>query len=509
MTLEERTALTEQQIRTALDDYWKHVDVDMDSDGVEREDVSDAFIERLARDSVRAKRDLRALFRKSPAWNEELDALVINGNRTHDADADLVYELVREILRPAREHLDLQSRVTLNGAALWFPNMVKGRDNAYCRECIEALAPGAYAPGKKPSRVLKALCVALGVADETAGSEFQKKFARVADEMNGKKIDFKLFVSLNPAHFLTMSNPKYDVRGRILTSCHSFNSTEYEYNNGCSGYARDKVSFIAFTVDDPGNAEELNNRKTSRQVFAYRPGNGVLLQSRMYKKCGGVYDRDPDSDLYRDLIQREICALEDCPNLWKTYSSTGDMRGYVDTGCGFGGYADWKYDDFDGRICIRQDGKNPKKTMEVGTYGLCIDCGDETDEGLRCEECRHPGEDRCAECGDWVDEDEMWEVHDSNGYLIWVCEDCRDASYTQCAECGEWVHDDDVYWFGDTPLCRNCYDECVSCCETCGEEYWANDLQEVEIDGVGRFVCPECAARWNAEKEEQEHAQIA
>ena len=471
MTLEERTALTEQQIRTALDDYWKYVDVDMDSDCVEREDVSDAFIERLARDSVRAKRDLRALFRKSPAWNEELDALVINGNRTHDADAELVYEMVREILEPAAEHLDYDGCATLVSAAHWFPNMVEGRDNAHCRESVKALAPGAYAPGKKPSRVLKALCVALGVADETAGSEFQKKFARVADEMNGKKIDFKLFVSLDPAHFLTMSNPKYDVRGRILTSCHSFNSTEYAYNNGCSGYARDKVSFLAFTVDDPGNAEELNNRKTSRQVFAYRPGNGVLLQSRMYKKCGGVYGRDPDSDLYRDLIQREICALEDCPNLWKTYSSTGEMRGYVDTGCGFGGYADWKYDDFDGRICIRQDGEE-KEVLEIGTYGLCIGCGDETDEGLRCEDCGHPGEDRCAECG-------------------------------------EWVHDDDVHWVDGMPFCQRHYEERVGCCDVCEEEYWIEDLQEMEIAGRQYTVCPECAARLNTEKEEQEHAQIA
>ena len=56
--------------------------------------------------------------------------------------------------------------------------------------------------------------------------------------------------------------------------------------------------------------------------------------------------------------------------------------------------------------------------------------------------------------------------------------------------------------FDGTPLCQRCYDECVSCCDMCDEEYWANDLQEVEIDGVRRFVCPECAARLNAEKEE-------
>lgn len=74
-----------------------------------------------------------------------------------------------------------------------------------------------------------------------------------------------------------MSNPKGDHRGTTLTSCHSFNSTEYEYNNGCTGYARDKVSFIAFTVADPADKETLNNRKTTRQVFAYKPGNGAAF----------------------------------------------------------------------------------------------------------------------------------------------------------------------------------------------------------------------------------------
>ena len=36
---------------------------------------------------------------------------------------------------------------------------------------IKQLAPKAYAPNKKKSRVFKALCQALGVADETAGSD--------------------------------------------------------------------------------------------------------------------------------------------------------------------------------------------------------------------------------------------------------------------------------------------------------------------------------------------------
>lgn len=504
MTLEERTALTAQQIRTALDDYWKYVDADAHDDCARREDVSDAFIDRLARDSVQAKQELRELFRKSPAWNEELDALVINGNRTHDADADLVYELVKEILYPAWiKTVSVDERALFYAATNWFCEMAKGCDIAPYRCSLEALAPGAYAPGKKPSKVLKALCVALGVADETAGSEFQKKFARVADEMNGKKIDFKLFVSLNPAHFLTMSNPKFDARGRILTSCHSFDSTEYAYNNGCSGYARDKVSFIAFTVDNPDNAEELHNSKISRQVFAYQPGNGVLLQSRMYKKCGGIHGKDPDSALYRDLIQREICGLENCTNLWKTYSSAGEQCNWVKTDCGFGGYADWHYSEFDGKICIREDEKL-KRSIIVGTYGLCIHCGKETNDGLLCAECEHPGEARCRCCGEWYDEEYLYEVTDRNGDAVLVCGYCRDDCYTQCEGCGEWVHNDNACWYEDVAMCEDCYAKSVGRCDVCGEECWGEDLRAAEVDGVSHCVCPKCAA-----KEEAGNAQSA
>lgn len=185
-----------------------------------------------------------------------------------------------------------------------------------------------------------------------------------------------------------MSNPKGDHRGTTLTSCHSFNSTEYEYNNGCTGYARDKVSFIAFTVADPADKETLNNRKTTRQVFAYKPGNGLLLQSRMYNTSGGVYGASEDSKLYRDLIQREISMLENVPNLWKTYPTVGEKSFCVERGDGFGGYPDWEYENFDGRISIRADHAEDFTSLVVGSYGLCVSCGCETSRGVYCEDCR-------------------------------------------------------------------------------------------------------------------------
>lgn len=51
----------EENIRQALEDYGKHT---CQKDILE--DVSDSFIETLARDSVDAKQELRDLFSKSP-----------------------------------------------------------------------------------------------------------------------------------------------------------------------------------------------------------------------------------------------------------------------------------------------------------------------------------------------------------------------------------------------------------------------------------------------------------
>lgn len=338
MEMQDIIRQAEENIRQAVRDYGAHT---RQTDVLE--DISETFIETLARDSSYAKQGLRELFSKSPVWHPELDALIINGTRTHDPDYDRIYFLANQILAPAKlAARDDQARMDLIMSAIDFfsyPDKVAVQERGI--KAISTLAPKAYRPGKKLSRVFKALCVALGVADETAGSQFQHDYAQFADELSSRKIGFKLFVSINPAHFLTMSNPKADRRGDCLTSCHSLNSTEYEYNNGCSGYARDEVSFIVFTVADPDDEETLNNRKTTRQVFAYKPGNGILLQSRMYNTSGGTYGQAEDSQLYRDLIQREISELEGQPNLWRTWDSTDDaVRYWVTEGYGFGGYAD-------------------------------------------------------------------------------------------------------------------------------------------------------------------------
>ena len=483
MTDEEKVVSLENSIRQAIKDYARHT---RQNDVMHA--MCDRFVTRLAKDSVVAKRELRNLFRQSPVWDEELDALVINGTRTHDPNPDEIYALASVILDPVKT-FDNQEDIAF--AKYFFT--AKDADCGMRRriDAIKKLAPGAYAPGKKKSRIFKALCQHLGLVDETAGSEFQRVFAKIADEMNSTRINFKLFVSLNPAHFLTMSNPKWDERGDTLTSCHSLNSTEYSYNIGCSGYARDEVTFIAFTASDPSYSETLNNRKTTRQMYMYKPGNGVLLQSRLYNTSGGTRGAQEESKVYRDLIQREISDLEDAANLWKTRKYTDDEnRIKIPTGDGFGGYADWVHSDFEAKISVRSDHTDDYEIFTVGSWGLCISCGCETKNGVFCEKCGDS--ERCDCCENSCSQ--TFEVWNPNGHRQYVCESCLDEYYSRCDECDCYYEYETLTVVDGDRLCPSCRDESCSICEECGEWHHNDDLITA-ITGRGYTVqvCQDCA----------------
>lgn len=490
MEMQEIIDRAARNIRKALSDYGEHT-----SQTDVLDDVSDDFIRVLARDSAYAKQDLRELFSKSPVWDAQLDALVINGTRTHNPDYERIRSLAREIFWSVYSNCDNERYYDIDRIVNFFaePNMSEAEKSA-CIESINRVAPKAYSPTKKLSRVFKAICVALGVADETAGSEFQRVYAQFADELSAKKIGFKLYVSINPAHFLTMSNPKQDRRGPMLTSCHSFNSTEYEYNNGCSGYARDNTSFIVFTAADPAEPETLNNRKTTRQIFAYRPGSGLLMQSRMYNTSGGTYGAVEDSKLYRDLVQREISALENVPNLWKTKQATNEeWRGLVDEGNGFGGYADWTYDNFDGHISCRTDcDPNEVDPLIVGSWGLCISCGCEINSGLYCDDCKNGGDYYCEHCEEYVD-DELTTVHASNGNEIQVCQHCLENYYSYCDECEEYHDCDCMSYIDGRSVCDDCRDEYYEECHECDEWHRRDDMNHAyRENGEEVYICDDC-----------------
>ena len=356
MEMQDIIRQAEKNIRQAVEDYGAHT---YQTDVLD--DISDEFIERLARDSSYAKRELRELFSKSPVWHPELDALIINGTRTHDPDYRRVDNLAHRILSSVKlAARDDKERMDLIMDAIAFFSEPDDEDT------------------------------------QEAGIEAIKKLA-----------------------------PK-----------------------------------------------------------AYQPGNGVLLQSRMYNTEGGVYGAAEDSGLYRDLIQREISMLEEQPNLWKVYGSVGDKGAdYVYQGQGFGGYPDWIYNQFDGKVCIRFDHLEDAEPLEVGTYGLCVKCGDEISTKMYCDDCEEGVED----------EDDLYEVYDSDGHRRYVCQRCLEQSYTRCDHCDEYHADSVMESINGRDVCPDCLREHYSICDDC-DEYCLNDEMYRVIDQYGSevWVCEDC-----------------
>lgn len=508
----------EEQIKKGVKDYFTPIDkpdaVFCNVDMCDADNFTDVFYRNFAQEAYFAKSALREMMRKSPAWNENLQVWVINGNRTHEPNKKFITEMAQKLLKPAIDAEIIHdvdggfiSRTdkgyTIFTAIRYFTNP---GEKAY-QNAVKEIAPKANLRQKK-SKVFMALCKALKIPTENR--EFQMDFSDLCNEFNAKKISFKLYVSINPIHFLTMSNPKYEEvwnekklkheqKYATLVSCHSLNS-DYSYKNGCMGYALDGVSMIAFTVSDDNDPATFNNRKTTRQIFAYK--DGVLLQSRLYTSFresdyGGV-DGDEGKEtvrLYRELIQREIAECEGVPNFWGKPIKYCDSAIRITKGDGFSGYADWLHFDNQATISIRKDCEDTAKGFAVGSHALCIECGEQHSgdtEYLTCPNCR--GNERCDECGNEYDLDDMHDVINQHGDNIRVCQGCLDNEYFYCEECGEYHHNSRcIYIEHHGYICRDCYEnsEKFFYCGDC-ERYYLSD-ESYWVGGVyGYYVCGDC-----------------
>ena len=91
--------------KKAIADYFRYVPAELnDVEGV----ITDYFYYRLARDYVANKKALREFMRLSPAWNEDLQAWVIDDSITHEPDKDLIHKMIIELLQPAFKNNDCE-----------------------------------------------------------------------------------------------------------------------------------------------------------------------------------------------------------------------------------------------------------------------------------------------------------------------------------------------------------------------------------------------------------------
>ena len=482
MKKDERIKLFAEQTKWALRHYF---DSAPDSRDILSNDISE-FCRRIAEDNYESKKELRELFSKSPAYNEEWDYILINGNRTHEPDWGTVTKDTMSLLRLNEQGYNFFNNCYISDLI----DGLRGLESSeqYAIEKMAMVDDKIYHKGKKVSKMLRALFVALEL-DKVPG--FEARYAKIADECNSRKIDFKYILSTNPAFQITMSNPQGDKRGVMLQSCHSLNSG-YEYQNGCSGYARDNYSFITFIPSVFDNKETWVNRKTMRQMFFYKPYNGVLIQSRLYDASGGLYgDQGEVMKIYRDLVQREISLCEGEVNSWNTkkYNHYADSEFKLGVGDSFGGYPDWTYsNEFDIRQSIRK-GKTDFVKYNAGTQGRCMSCGGLTYNGdnVFCEDCgsRH----HCEECGEYFDEDELCYVHDRDGNEIRVCSNCCYDSYCYCDGCEEYHHVDNCTQIGNCWYCEDCRDRNFFECEECGD--W-EPRENMIVTADGEEVCQYC-----------------
>ena len=339
--------INEAQIREFKRAYWARVPENPNWVSGEIHDaISDAFIERLAMDSATAKTSLRLMMRRSRHWNEQLQAWVIPIERRVRANNAKTAAIIRDMWRD-------QWTDELERAVRYF--LPKGETKKRYIAAIERITGKRLNTATKKSKTFMQVSKAIGAYSAEHGSRYQQLEAVLFKNWVTHTERFTLYVSINPAHFLSMSNPKHDDRGDIVTSCHSFNGSDC-YKSGCIGYARDDTSLIAFTAAN--NGDGLLNRKTARQIFAYRAG--ALLQSRLYtSSTGDAYGGvdEAASHWEYDVFLKAVCAeISRCEHLskrpcdWETadYSSHqyygyggNHFRVIADCSGGFGGYRDW------------------------------------------------------------------------------------------------------------------------------------------------------------------------
>ena len=376
-----------EQVIEFKDAYWAYTDVRRETI---RDVMTEDFISVFSANVLYAKAGLREMMRRSKYWNESLQAWVIPLVHKHTPNPAKIESLAMDIWQLFGKYYDLDwcLRDDLRTAAKFFsaPN---GQESEESIEAVINLAPKAYHKGKKKTKIFRDLSNSLGLWEEKKGSQCQKYWAQLGDEWAAKDLKYTLYVSINPAHFLSMSNPKGDSRGESLTSCHSFNG-EYVYKSGAIGYALDDVTLLAFTAANSGDG--LLNRKTSRQVFCYH--NGALLQSRLYtsrneKSYGGIRSCEVgeywEYKEFRRAIQKEISRCEGGSRYWRTADYRTEHGRINKFGvCAyqhgdFGGYDDWEQFSKDKgmvRISVRRDMLNEVNSFTVGEAALSIITGE-------------------------------------------------------------------------------------------------------------------------------------
>lgn len=357
------------------------------------------------------------------------------------------------------------------------------------------------------------------------GWNFQ--FAKFGDAINPIETKATAVLSLLPVDFYRMSF------GHKWASCmttdkenrrHSENNYHGMYCGGTESYMLDNSTFLLYYLPADWNGTEPEwEDKLKRCNFHL--GEDKIVQGRVYPDGRDGGDPTLATDM-RNLVQRTIADLFDQPNYWKiekgtcangnvTYSEGSHYRDYLE------------YEDTSVSFWKRIDGYVNTIPFTIGTDSICPECGEYHcyDENIFCEDCAEGRRYRCADCGEWVDEDEVYWVdgepycsrcvmycEDCEEYVRerditrtihgrYVCDSCLEDDYTYCSDVDEYVPNDEVvftkegnhYYEGSTDMYKQC--------EECGEYH---DTDEMHYDEeTDKWYCDRCYEELMADREEE------
>lgn len=246
--------------------------------------------------------------------------------------------------------------------------------------------------------------------------------------------------------------------------------------------------------DSESSLEDIETSKDSARALVWQTDGGVMLDRVYYSgKCSGMTDNVdkamlahvvksyPSAQVFRNenyFGQQRVVLTNAEPVIWP----------YFDT-------MQWGSNSEDGKytLCTHRTGKCNHQLRS--TQGVGPDSVDE-----------HDGEERCQNCEEWTDEDDICEglctecysdlytqcehcendsransvttVQVDGGTEEW-CERCVRRHATECEHCREITHDDIMVEIGtptgDESWCEGCADDysvrCAHCDERCEDDY--------------------------------------
>lgn len=365
--------------------------------------------------------------------------------------------------------------------------------------------------GQKMSRFVGALCKKIGlneitqiimkewVSDDGSHHErevdegYNKQYAAFCDAVNPLKVSEKLFISVNPLDYWTMSF------GNGWSSCYCIDkenkrnlSSSYngDYCAGTTSYMLDESSFIVYTEADEN--EWGSYAKKRRCVFAW--GSNKLFQSRVYPDGRDGGDKSYATQL-REVMQKLFADLLDKPNLWIKKCNFDDLYSWEGLG----------YNDFLNACetnvsCLKLDenGTIDSTVVQISDTPICISTGEHyhynevidttwEDDHYSCERCDERVSesnaifiDGHAYCSDWCAEQDGWVYCPNVSDYYW--NENPDVYYID----GEYYCDTygEVITTADGSVFRNVYDASNNEYEYCEDtDDYRNDWVYDEYDG--------------------------